>query len=329
VLSEVNKISVAMTTYNGQKFLKEQLDSILAQSRPVDELVVCDDGSVDDTVDILKEFAAGAPFSVRVVINEENLGSTKNFEKAMSVCTGNIIILCDQDDVWLPDKVKILEDIFLENPNCGMAFTDAVVVDETNRRLGKLWAGFGFDKNRQKKVRVGKGFETFVRGNVVTGATAAVTKSLFEEARPFPAKIIHDYWMAMVAVLNGKLFFNDAVTVNYRKHSSQQLGTPTAKSLFQRANDIFDYDKSVSSIQNVLNELDRKFHLTEEQHKVFANIIEFYLFRKNISLSGLMRIPRIIKRLFSGDYHKFASGFFSAVKDIARKDRQRTGQTVK
>jgi glycosyltransferase involved in cell wall biosynthesis len=312
------KISVAMTTYNGQRFLKEQLGGMLAQSRGVDELVVCDDGSGDNTVDILKGFASNAPFPVKIVVNERNLGSVKNFEKAISLCAGDIIVLCDQDDVWLPDKVKILENVFLTNNNCGMAFTDAMIIDEADNPQGRLWARFNFGKREQKIIKKGKGFKFFADGNIVTGATAAITKPFFEEAAPFPERFVHDHWLAMVAVSKGKLFFSDAVTVNYRRHSSQQIGTPAAEDFLRRAGKIVDYDKAVDAVKTMRDELGGRFNLTEEQRKIFADMIEFYLFRKDIPRSGLTRVPKIIKRLAAGKYHLFATGFLSAAKDMIR-----------
>ena len=106
------KVSVAMTTYNGAAYLPEQLDSILARSRPPDELVVCDDGSTEETLIILNDYAARAPFTMTVVINEQRLGSTKNFEKAIGLCTGDIIFLSGQDDVWRPHTVATIEGQF-------------------------------------------------------------------------------------------------------------------------------------------------------------------------------------------------------------------------
>jgi len=312
------KISVAMTTYNGRLFLKEQLDSIAAQSRQVDELTVCDDGSADNTVGILNEFKESAPFPVRIAVNEKNLRCAKNFEKAISLCGGDIIFLCDQDDVWLPNKVSIIEKMFLANPDCGMAFTDAVVVDEENRQLSKLWADFRFDKKRQRKIKAGKGFEAFVRGNVVTGATAAITKSFFEEAKPFPTEVTHDYWMAMVAVLKNKLFFNNAITINYRKHSAQQIGTPPP-TFFRKLKRIPDLNKDAVQRQVLREELDARFHLTEAQNKLFADCIEFYKFRERVWHDGLIRIPKIIFNLSIGNYHKFSTGFLSAGKDLIIK----------
>jgi len=101
-------VSVALCTYNGAAYLGEQLDSIVAQSRPPDELVVCDDGSTDGTVGLLQAFVPEAPFPVRLYRNERNRGFAKNFERAISLCTGDFIALSDQDDVWKPEKLARL-----------------------------------------------------------------------------------------------------------------------------------------------------------------------------------------------------------------------------
>src|SRR4051812_29809463 len=99
-------VSVAMATYNGAEFIRDQLRSLALQKRLPDELVVSDDGSTDDTVDILEAFAETAPFPVRISVNRENLGFTRNFERAILGCGGDIIYICDQDDVWFPNKIQ-------------------------------------------------------------------------------------------------------------------------------------------------------------------------------------------------------------------------------
>jgi hypothetical protein len=129
-------------------------------------------------------------------------------------------------------------------------------------------------------------------------------------------KFVHDHWLAIVAALKGKLTFSRAVTINYRIHSSQQLGAPLSKTFFQKANNIADFDKDINSMQIMLEELNVRFHLTKQQNNVFANKIKFYLFRKNLPCNRLARMPRIIENLFSGNYHKFASGFLSVAKDL-------------
>ena len=106
------RFSVAICTYNGADFLSDQLESIIAQSRPPDQIVVCDDGSTDETQALLKRFAATSPVPVSLHFNEKNFGSVKNFEKAISLCTGDVIALSDQDDVWRADKLQLIEDAF-------------------------------------------------------------------------------------------------------------------------------------------------------------------------------------------------------------------------
>src|ERR1043166_3411462 len=103
------KLSIALCTYNGAAFLREQLESIAAQTRTPDELVISDDQSTDGTLRLIEEFAETAGFPVRVSVNESNLGTAKNFEKAISLCRGDVIMLSDQDDVWHSDRLESVE----------------------------------------------------------------------------------------------------------------------------------------------------------------------------------------------------------------------------
>src|SRR5713226_920848 len=124
------KMSVTLCTYNGERFLYEQLASIQAQSRRPDEVVICDDASTDRTVVIAREFAASASFPVRIFVNEHTIGSSKNFERAIGLSEGEIIALSDQDDVWVKDKMFVIERLFMEFPDTSVAFSDAEMVDE-------------------------------------------------------------------------------------------------------------------------------------------------------------------------------------------------------
>ena len=125
------KISVAMCTFNGASFVRDQLDSMLRQTRTPDELVICDDRSEDDTVAILEAWRQAAPFPVTIEVNPERLGSTGNFAKAIAMCGGDVIALSDQDDVWLDHKLAEAESAFSSNADLGLWFTDALLVDET------------------------------------------------------------------------------------------------------------------------------------------------------------------------------------------------------
>src|SRR6266481_8759069 len=143
-------ISVAMCTYNGGRFLAEQLESIAVQTRLPDELVVCDDRSTDESVEIVRNFARHAPFPVQLEINEENLGSTKNFEKAISLCQGEIVALADQDDVWYRHKLDWIEKAFARSSAPVAAFSDADLIDNDSRSLdARLWSSFSFGVREQ------------------------------------------------------------------------------------------------------------------------------------------------------------------------------------
>src|SRR5438874_4960935 len=142
---ERRQLSVAMCTYNGARFLPEQLDSIAGQTRIPDELVVCDDHSSDETAEILRVFGRKVAFTVRTEINNQNLGSTKNFEKAIGLCQGEIIALADQDDIWKPQKLAVLEKTLADHPEAGYVFSDAELVDARGERLGStLWKSVRF-----------------------------------------------------------------------------------------------------------------------------------------------------------------------------------------
>src|SRR3984885_13162302 len=171
-----------MCTFNGERFLRQQLESIAGQERLPDELVVCDDGSRDASLEILQEFASRARFPVRIIRNEKNLGSTKNFEKVISLCDEDLIALCDQDDVWRPQKLLRLAQVLKADESVGGVFSDATLIDADEKQIGKrLWEihKFGFarasDFDRMSAIRL------LLKHDVVTGATLMFRASM----RPF------------------------------------------------------------------------------------------------------------------------------------------------
>lgn len=224
----MSKISVALCTFNGAHFIKKQLESILAQTRSIDELVVCDDISTDETLAILAEVIRDAPFTTHVEINDTRLGSTKNFEKAIQRCTGEIIFLCDQDDEWTPEKVSKQLAFLDENPDLDAVFTDALIIDENSQTNGdQLWAKIEFDNNCKQIWQSGRGCELLFGGYVVTGATLAIRRSALPKLLPFPVinkQLIHDGWIALMLSLDNKIQFIDACLLRYRVHKKQQVG---------------------------------------------------------------------------------------------------------
>jgi len=219
------RISVAMCTFDGARFLEPQLESFVAQSRLPDELVVCDDRSSDDTLVILEAFAGRAPFPVRIEVNPVRLGSTRNFEKAIGLCTGDLIATSDQDDVWLPEKLALCEAAFARDPTLGLVFTDAEIVDESLRPLGyTLWESIHFRRPAQRRVARGDAFAVLLRQWVVTGATAMFRADLRPVLLPIPACWVHDGWIAFLVGAMAPLGMVERPTVMYRQHPGQQIG---------------------------------------------------------------------------------------------------------
>jgi glycosyltransferase involved in cell wall biosynthesis len=218
-------LSIALCTYNGAAYLNEQLESIAAQTRTPDELVISDDQSTDDTLRLIEEFAAPAGFPVRLSINQTNLGIAKNFEKAISLCRGDVIVLSDQDDVWHNDKLESVERIFTAKPQLSLVFSNAEIVDETLRRFDQtLFDWVHFDGEKQRLVRSGGALDLQLRENLVLGATVAFRAHLRELVLPISGggPLVHDGWIVLLVAAVGEIDFIERPLMKYRQHSAQQ-----------------------------------------------------------------------------------------------------------
>lgn len=211
------KISIAMATYNGGQYLREQLDSFLQQERLPDELIVCDDGSSDETMAILEHYAAEAPFVVKIVRNPRNLGYADNFAKAIGLCTGDLIFLSDQDDVWLPRKLQLVADHAERQPDVLLVMNDAEIVlaDGTPTGLSKLG----------QTRALGLGDQHFV-----TGCCMAVRRSALDLFLPVPAGWgSHDSWIGRLAIALGARTIIPQVMQHYRRHGANASSTLTSR----------------------------------------------------------------------------------------------------
>jgi len=218
-------ISVAMATYQGAAYLAEQLDSIAGQSLLPDELVVCDDRSADQTAAIVRRLAASAPFAVRLEINDRNLGARENFARAVALCRGEWIVLADQDDVWLPHKLRTLREAVSRRPDAALVFSDALLVDPARRPLGSsLWQVLRFGRREQREVNDGRALDVLLRRNVVTGATMALRADHRDLLLPIPDGWVHDAWFALLLAAVAGCVAVPEPLVEYRQHPGQQIG---------------------------------------------------------------------------------------------------------
>lgn len=223
------KTSVAMCTYNGAKYIQEQLNSILQQTKSVDEIIICDDCSNDETIPIIRNIAHNTTIPIKLCENKENIGARRNFENAISYCKGDIIFLSDQDDVWRKDKVETILQWFEENCDKDVVFTNANLIDGENLMFSKqsLWDTFGFTSQTQDNIQKGFGIETLCENNFATGATMAFRKdavNVADMAMLCQKQMWHDEFIMFQALVKGRLGWIDYPLINYRIHSGQTAG---------------------------------------------------------------------------------------------------------
>lgn len=319
-------ISVAMCTFNGSKFLRAQLESIAAQHTRPDEVVICDDGSSDSSVKIINEFARTARFRVRVVINEKNLGSTKNFEQAISLCSGEIVALADQDDIWYPHKLERLEEAFLQSDGVVAAFSDADLIDDDSKPLGlRLWPTFNFNPAKQKQFASGHALKVLIRHPVVTGATMAFRRELFDRMIPMPANQVHDQWISFLLAASGRFAIIREPLMQYRQHSAQQLG-PGLELLDMRGKIAWGrragrerWVKEIENFQQLYEKLEANkisFPNGECAKKQIKRKISHLARRSQLPNKKVTRIPAMLGDILNGNYWRYSGGWRSIASDI-------------
>lgn len=316
-------ISVAMCTYNGGKYLQEQLYSIIKQTKLPDEIVICDDGSTDSTLQILNEFKKNTTFQVRIYHNEKRLGPTKNFEKAINLCKGDIIVLSDQDDIWLPHKIEKLKNIFISNHDVAFVFSDAIVVDEKLFPLGyTMWKSILFTTYQRRLFRNGYQVEVLLKHNVVTGATLAFRAKILNWILPISDKWVHDAWIVLLlSALGIKGDFVEEPLIKYRQHHQQSIGGRklNLREQFQQACNTGS--ESYNVIANRFECINKRLisinKLTKRTEKLFEAKIEHLKVRQRVYRYKKWKCYHLICREFlNGHYHRFSNGWKSVIKDL-------------
>ncbi len=319
-----SRISVAICTYNGEKFVQEQLDSMVQQTRQPDELIAIDDQSTDRTADILREFAASAPFPVTVHVNPVNIGRlsrgiTRNFETATLRCTGDLIVPSDQDDIWMPDKLERMAGMMDADPTLAGLFSDAQLVTVTGEPKGTLLSQTtGLNAKEQARLAKGDALPLLLSMTKVYGSSMLFHARL-KQYLPVPKHWWFDAWMAAVAAIHGRLAFVPEELYKYRIHPNQSVSArvQTASSRVQRwrssareywdasgppLGDLYDHIAATDS--------DRK----EEYLAYLSGRIDLLRFRAELPESRVARTLKVAGR--SRDYYRFFNGWRSLVKDL-------------
>lgn len=277
-------ISIAMAAYNGEKYLREQFDSILRQTVQDFELVICDDCSTDGTVRILEEYAQ-KDSRIKVFVNKENLGFVKNFEKAIKLCSGEYIALSDQDDVWLPEHLEILmRNIKGKDLVCGNAVLcdDSLKMNESKTLFDVLPCDFVPQERKSC-------FFYLLFNNFVQGSACLFSRKLCDLVFPFPKNAyFHDHWIALFASMGRGIVYIENVLLLYRQHSKQI----TSNDVLSFFNLIKRFKRRKGNRAEALKSIEGV--VPSDLQGIWNNVFVFYL-NSNSVIGRIKNIPFYLK----------------------------------
>ena len=269
------KLSAAICTFNGEKYIEKQLNSIINQQTLVNEIIICDDGSTDNTIPIIlaiKEHTHN--LKIDIYNNEKNLGVRKNFEKAISLCTGDIIFLADQDDIWLPHKTEYIVNYFNNNPQVNLVFSDAILIDENDNIKTKYTLFDATGINQLKDVwNAGLQFEIENVEQRLLGSTFGIRREFAISCLPFNTSVTnyHDGQLAMNAVIHDCIGMLPEQLIKYRLHSKNTVGL--------KGNWVFGESSRPNNFSYLIEPHPNKPFLNITNPSRFKNRVDFYKMR--------------------------------------------------
>lgn len=320
--------TVVLCTCNGARFLDAQWDSLLAQSPLPDEIVVRDDASSDATtkmLEYLRQRAEDRGVRVRLVRNPDNLGFVTNFEAALADARGDVLLLCDQDDVWHADKLATLVAEFERRPELLLLCSDARRIDEAGVDLRRsLFDVLRVSHTELRRMHVGQGFGVLLRRSLATGATIALRRSLLDVALPFPDGWVHDEWLAIVAAACGGFDCLERPLIDYRQHASNQIGMPDRNLLDKwrdlrrpRAAMIGHRIRRGEALQQWLQGMGRRVNAACVDQVVQQ--LKHLRARGELRGRPWSRMGRVMNETFNGHYRRYSAGWHTAVRDLVRR----------
>ena len=333
-------ISVALCTFQGEEHIAAQLRSIVEQSRPPDELVVSDDGSRDATLKIVDEFARSAPFPVDVSAVPRRLGVTRNFERAIGRCHGEIIVLSDQDDVWLPERLERIEAAFAAEESVHLVFSDAIIDDRRRILNGRrLWRILGVRRRHLRRLERDP-LGQLVGRSLVTGSTLAFRAASLPLIRPFPTeqcaptRLLHDRWISLAVAATHDIKPLNEPLVRYRLHESQDIGIPFAMARAVLPASVTRWRSALvpgelhwvrlrDHLKN-LDELARRVERLDSGDRAAAitglgAAIDHLERRAALPRARSRRVLPVLRELATRRYHRFSLGAVTATADLLRR----------
>ena len=311
-----------MCTYNGERYLVPQLNSIAEQERPPDELIICDDVSEDDSLSLLEAFAARAPFPVSIHRNPKNLGSTLNFDQVIRLAKGDVIVTADQDDVWFPEKLARMEAVLESTDSVGLVFSDAELIGSEGQQLNRrLWPSVRLSKKRLTKITRGDAFPVLLRQPGVTGAAMAFRTKFRDLILPIPGDWHHDEWIALLISAIARLEPISEPLMSYRLHGKNHVGVDI-KTFRERSRRSIGTPKSYfrSVAERSMKLQDRLLENLSARSDLVALVeskISHFNARSELPKSRLRRLPAVVRELISLGYTRYSGSTLVCFADLA------------
>jgi glycosyltransferase involved in cell wall biosynthesis len=324
----VPTVSVALCTRNGERFIEEQIRSVLTQTRLPAEIVVSDDSSTDRTVPLIRSVVEAhrlnypeSSIDLTIIVNSIPLGVAANFEQAIKTCTGEFIALCDQDDVWFPERVESALAVFESRPDLLLVHANARLVDESGADLEEsLFIALGVSDALQREIHQGGAYELLLRRNLVTGAATMFRRELASLAVPIAMGWLHDEWLAIVAAALDRLDLIAESLIDYRQHGRNQIGVRTL-SLREKLGRMVE-PGSARNRRLLERATSLAVRLTQMQNIPPARVeaalrkVLHEEFRSGLSPARVLRVAPILRELRTGRYAEFGRGTSDAVRDL-------------
>lgn len=321
--------SVVLCTYNGVRFLEAQWNSLLAQSRLPDEIVARDDASSDATSTMLESLRSRAEsrgIPVRLFRNISNLGYVANFEAALRDASGDVLLLCDQDDIWHREKLASLVEQFERCPGLLALCGDARRIDAADHALDpSLFEILKVSRRELRRIHAGKGFQVLLRRSLATGATMALRRTLLTDALPFPEGWVHDEWLALIAAGLGGFDCTEQRLIDYRQHEANQIGMAD-RSLAAKWRDLVQpraalIDKLVArdeALQQRLLALGTRVAGIDRAR--VEDKLRHLRARQTLRGTSWQRAGTVLREMTTGRYQRYASGWRDALRDLLRRN---------
>ena len=265
-------VSVVMATFNGERYIREQLDSIIGQTYPIYELIIQDDCSKDSTVSICREYEQKYSF-IHVYVNESNLGFVRNFEKALKRSTGDYVALSDQDDIWVSDHVRILLDSI---GDCGMACGNSEFIDGEGKSLGLTLADCTVVDNTPGNL-LKRATSILYYGNSYQGASMLLRREFLQMMLPFPKGItFHDEWAVLLACFTMGFRYADSILLYYRIHGNNATDPTKQKSRLGEWYNLGRHGLRVNRLPYLNGIVERRQNLTVEQRQLIDDSVKHF-----------------------------------------------------